>query len=253
MLGNLKEEDFKQLYYQINDRLSPVRMSIFSVGALVLSGVIWLVANFSTGYSIYITNPIWPYAVKALLVLLVIQACFTLFFLKEVNAYRFQLAQSMFTCIISFKISIETYFVYFAVQEDRRLSEYTLYYGFIAMAGGFILLLVSLIRTQQRIKAGHFRKGGGGMFADKQSKGFLYKSLVFALVMMAGIHIKIPPYSNSFADTWDAFIVLCFSVFMQYGLALAWPEFLFMAYCKRRFESFRAKKLQPRKKKGIQQ
>jgi type III secretory pathway component EscS len=241
MFTALKEDDFTVIKNVAKGRLVPGGISVFSLGALGYGGVILLVTNFAVGYSRFITNPLWPDIIKILLALLIIQALFTFFFLKEKNAYRFQFTQAVFLCIVSFKMSIEMYFVYFLIYEDRDSPVYMAHLGVIALLAGLVVLIISIIRAVGLVKKGGFGLGGQGLF--KYRKGYWLIPLLFGAVILSysviGRMVSIIKSDLTLILSLSFPLMLC--VVIQYGIAMAWPEFFLLAYCKRRFESFKVK------------
>ena len=248
MLKHYTETDFALLKQIAADRLKPTAISAGLMGMLIFSGAMTAVTYFAFNYSIYITNPIWPQISAVSIGFLIIQLIVTLFYFNEKRAFQYQRIQPVFLCIISLKMSVEMYQVYFLLCEDRHAPEYMIYLGAFCLLGGVLFFVISIIRAFRRVEKGEFQKGGKGMFNFKQSKAYVSFPIIYGATMMGMVIPRVLSDMDSmFADMLEMFTGLIICVVIQYGLALAWPEFLLLARCKRKFKSFHVKMPKPLK------
>ncbi|SHI72573.1 hypothetical protein SAMN05444401_1471 [Clostridium amylolyticum] len=246
MLKKYKEADFYLLEDVARGRLSPDGISAFFIPSLVFSGILTLVLLNGIKNNINITTPIWPTILKGNFYFFLIHLLITIFFLKEKNYIKFQKLQVVLLNIIIYFISVGFYQVFFLACEDKRAPSYMVRSGMILLLGGFIFLIISTIRAIYRVKQGKFRRGREGMFNFKQSKLYVSSPFVFGLVMLSGT------FARSFSGSYDMrkiipglMFMLLLCAFVQYGMALAIPEFFLVTYCKFRFKSFN---MEPRKR-----
>ncbi|ADU31782.1 hypothetical protein [Evansella cellulosilytica] len=111
-------------------------------------------------------------------------------------------------------------------------------YGMLmVILGGVVFLLFSIARSIKRVKQGHFRHGGKGLYNFKQSKGYVSLPIIFTASMIGGL-VGRASFETSFGELTELLFFIVVTVVIQYGIAMAWPEFLLIAYCKCRFPSF---------------
>ncbi|ADU31804.1 hypothetical protein [Evansella cellulosilytica] len=237
MLSAYKKEDFFLLEDVAYDRIHPARIFIFFWGVLGASAVVTAVTSFATSYSIYIQAPHWENIVTINYLLLCIQFLVTVFFSFPKTFYRFQRIQMIFVCLFSLKLSIDFYQFIFLIREDRGLPILIDYGMLLIILGGIVFLLFSIARSIKRVKQGHFRHGGKGLYNFQQSKGYVSLPIIFAASMIGGLVAR-ASFETSFGELTELLFFIVVTVVIQYGIAMAWPEFLLIAYCKFRFPSF---------------
>ncbi|UAC48914.1 hypothetical protein K6959_03070 [Bacillus aquiflavi] len=240
MLKQCNENDFYQIKTVAENRLRPDRMTRTLWGAFMFSGMITAVLSFGSGYSIYVTNPIWPVIVKISSILLAVQFVVTVFFTKRKIAYKFQRTQSLLLSTFLFKMSIDVYAVYFLSCEDKSAPSYMTTTGFILLIGGLLYLVISTIMGIKRVQQGELRKGGKGLYNLKQSKGQVSLPIIFGATMMGGTIARfLSDVNTPTANMASLFFARFFAVVLQYAMTFASPELFLLTYCKFKFESFR--------------
>jgi hypothetical protein len=239
MFKNNTELDFYELKKVGFGRLHPERISVFLLAALVYSGIMTAISISAIASSIYITNSTWKSVARIELLALLIQLFITVFFVKGKNAIKFQKLQALLLNIVSIKISIEFYQVFFLACEDKFAPSFIVNTGSIALFGGFILLISSTIRAIYRVKQGEFRRGGRLLFNFHQSKVYMSIPALFGVVMLGGTFARsLSHTSNMYGQMTGLIIMLFICTVIQYGMSLAWPEIFLLTYCKFRFETF---------------
>jgi hypothetical protein len=236
MLKQFNEKDFYILKEVSQNRLKPPGIIVFSFGAMFYSGIMTLVFwNAVRGLTLE-TN-FWTNIMNVMYVLLFIQFVLTIFFASDKRAYKYQKAQSYFLAAISLKISVEVYLLYFLSCADKGAPTYMTTVGLFFLGGGFVFLFLSIIRTINRVKQGEFKENGRGIFNYKESKGYVNIPIIYAATIFGGLLARAIP-SMGLSTVGELIFPLILSVFMQHLIAIAWPEFLLLAYCKKRFPSF---------------
>jgi uncharacterized membrane protein len=251
MLSNHSEEDF-YIIKEVNfGRLSPDGIPLFLWGSIIYSGTVMAVSAFATSYSVYITNPIWSTINKFNLIFFLVQLFFTIFFSNERNSFKFQRLQALTLSIISFKISIEAYQAFFLGCEDKFAPKYVSNTGYLLLLGGIIYIIISAIRGFLRVRKGEFRKEGKGLYNFKESKGYIILPIIYGFSILGGLVVKyISNISSMSSQIVELFFMLSIITTIQYGIAMAWPEFLLYTYCKFKFKSFEVPMPDRLKKKG---
>ena len=88
--------------------------------------------------------------------------------------------------VITIKMSVEFYQVFFLACEDKRTPSYMARAGMILLLVGVGFLIASTIRAIHRVKQGKFRRGGEGLLNFKKSKLYVSSPFVFGLIMLSG-------------------------------------------------------------------
>lgn len=246
MLKKYTEADFYLLEDVARGRLSPDGISAFFIATLIYSGIITLILVSGANNNTHITNQIWKVILKADLWILLVHFLIAIFFIKEKIYIKFQKLQVVLLNVITIKMSVEFYQVFFLACEDKRTPSYMARAGMILLLVGVGFLIASTIRAIHRVKQGKFRRGGEGLFNFKKSKLYVSSPFVFGLVMLSGT------FARSFSESSDMgkiipglMFMLLLCAFVQYAMALAIPEFFLVTYCKFRFKSFN---MEPRKR-----
>jgi len=252
MLKKYTEADFYELKFVARGRLSPDGISAFFIATLIYSGIITLILVSGANNNTYITYQIWKAILNTDLWILLIHLFIAIFFIKEKIYIKFQKLQVVLLNIITIKMSVEFYQVFFLACEDKRAPSYMARSGMILLPGGFIFLIISSIRAIHRVKQGKFRRGGEGLFNFKESKLYVSSPLIFGLIMFSGT------FARNFSGSSDIrkiipgltfMLLLC--AFVQYVMALAIPEFFLVTYCKFRFKSFNMEPIKRINKKRL--
>lgn len=239
MLKDCKEEDFYELRMVSVDRLSPDGIAAFFITSLAVSSIFTAVCVLGLYKNKNITNPIWSKVINAMLILLLIQAIVAFLYLRIKTAFKHQKFQAVWLNIISIKISIDMYPCYFLACDDRHAASYMSDIGWLFLLGGFAYLILSIIRGAYRVKNGMFKKGGRYLYDFSNSKLHFSAPLIYGIVIIAGnLSRKLSASSDGNSQIFGLIILLVCGVFLQYGIAMAWPEFFLLAYCKFRFKSF---------------
>ena len=241
-MKNCQEEDFYELKMVSTDRLSPDGISAFFIATLIYSAVFTIICVSMANKSRYITNPIWPQITRYMILLLLIQVIITLFFVGIKNSFKYQKTQAVLLNIISIKVSIEMFPFYFLACEDKHAPGYMISIGLFLLAGGFIYLIISLFRAIFKVKNGMLKKGGKYLYDFSNSKLHFSVPVIYCFTIIAGfISRNLSSSGNITAEMFGIIFILILTIFIQYGIAMAWPEFFLLAYCKFRFETFNEK------------
>ncbi|WP_251551956.1 hypothetical protein [Neobacillus muris] len=236
MLNKCSEDDFTIIRDVAFGRLRPNRIPLFFMATLVFSLVIIAFSLLALG-SDGAVDPLLSLVILIDMALFVVHLFFALFFLNDKFCYKFQRFQSILLCIISFKFSIETYLAYFFLLHDRNAAPYMAALGLVLFLGGIVFIILSTIRVMKRVQQGEFRRGGKGLFNFSDSKVYISLPFFFGIVMLAGFLPRIFSDDSSYMSA-EPFVALFFCFIIQYGVAMAWPEFYLLSHCKSRFDSF---------------
>jgi hypothetical protein len=240
---NYNEADFFKIKEAAYDRLRPDGISVWFWASLVLSSIMTLIPYYVLTKSGFNGSPFLNKAMDIAKILLFIQLGLAIFFTIEPIAYSLQKLQSIIVSIVVIKVSLDMYIFYFTVTETTfGTPDYFTKTGLILMAGGFVFLALSTFRASKRVKQGELRKEGKGLYNFQTSKGYVSLPIIFAATMIVGAFVR--SFSDA-ADSFGMFFILLLCVVLQYGIAMAWPEFLLLTYCKFKFESF----IVPRRKR----
>ncbi|WP_338470835.1 hypothetical protein R4Z10_18980 [Niallia sp. XMNu-256] len=236
MLGNRVEEDFRLLHKVNTGRLSPDGISVFFWGAFMFGMVMTGVALFGMSENAELNSPLLEIIIQKISIpLLVIQLLFTLFFTYEKNAFRFQRLQMILLSFISIKLSLDAYQFFFVAAVAYQAPSYVINTGLFILIGGIIYLLISLARGIRRFQNGEFKKDGKGLYDFKSSKGYVVIPIIYAAAMLGG------SMGRNFSDpstSLGLYVVLLLCATIQYGIAMAWPEFFLLTHAKLKFNSF---------------
>jgi hypothetical protein len=245
MLKNLQETDFYKLNEVAIARLNPGGISAFLIVSFIFNGIITLVIAHSVTYAMSthtITNPVWNIFLKILISFLMFHLLAAIFFGSMKNAYKFQKVQAVLLIIAGVIMSIVIYPFYFLICDDRDAPSFMFDIGMYMFLGGLVCLGIFTFRGFRRIKQGEFRQGGQGLYNFKNPKIFAWFSVMFVAILLL-IRILFIFYHFPY-DTGRMIglsFALFFTVFLQYVMALALPEFIILTYCKFRFTSFNVK------------
>ncbi|MGY3718688.1 hypothetical protein ACWE42_24585, partial [Sutcliffiella cohnii] len=78
-----------------------------------------------------------------------------------------------------------------------------------------------------------------GILNFSESKSYVSIPIIFGITMTGGVIARILNSTDtSISSLLELYFVLLLGVVVHFGISLVWPEFLFLAYCKRRFKSF---------------
>lgn len=240
MLKSTDETDFHELKMVSFDRLSPEAASAWFLAVFIFSGVMTGIVAIGVSYSTNIINPLWDTFVKINVSLLILHLLISLLFISHKVTYRFQRFQSVWVCYISLKMSLDTYALFFAVGEVRNAPDYIRNAGILLLLGGFMYLAISIYRGIRRVQQGEFRRGGRSLYNFQQSKGYVSLPIIYGATVFAGSLARfLSEKSTISSQLVELCLILLFAVLLQYVIAMVWPEFLLLAYCKFKFASFR--------------
>ncbi|WP_234121601.1 hypothetical protein [Clostridium hydrogenum] len=239
MLKKYSESDFYELKDVSEDRLNPAGIAAFFIASFAVSAIFTAVCVSGSYKNKNITNPIWHKIINVMLILLIIQAIITFLYWGTKKSFKHQRFQAVWLNIISIKISIDAYPFYFLACEDKHAPSYMFDIGWLFLLGGFVYLILSTIRGVVRVRRGMFRKGGRYLYDFSNSKLHFSIPLIYGIVLIVGnISRNLSASSDENTPIFGLIIILVFIVLVQYGIAMAWPEFFLLAYCKFRFKSF---------------
>ncbi|MFL0250736.1 hypothetical protein ACJDT4_09920 [Clostridium neuense] len=239
MLKKYSESDFYELKDVSEDRLSPAGIAVFFITSFAVSAIFTAVCFFGLYKNKNITNPIWHPIIIVMLILLLIQAIITFLYWGTKKSFKHQKFQAVWLNIVSIKMSIDTYPFYFLACEDKHAPSYMFDIGWLFLLGGFVYLILSTIRGVFRVRKGMFRKGGRYLYDFSNSKLHFSVPLIYGIVLIAGnLSRNLSASSDENSQIFGLIVILVFTVLVQYGIAMAWPEFFLLAYCKFRFKSF---------------
>jgi hypothetical protein len=241
MVKKNNESDFYGLESIGYGRLSPDGISAFFWATFVFSFIITLVVFFAIG-----TSPVvplnWSLAMGFDLLAIIFHLLVALLFTSMKIAFKFQRIQAFILLFISIKLSVEFYQIFYLMCMDRNTPDLLTDIGTYLLFGGFVYLILSTVRAFWRVHKGEFRKGGKLLYDFQTSKVHISLPILFFVVMMGTAIAKHLPFMI------EIYFVLLLAVVIQYAIAMAWPEFLLLTYCKFRFQSFRI--LPPEKRSG---
>ncbi|ETI68363.1 hypothetical protein [Neobacillus vireti] len=248
MLKNSNETDFYELKTVANGRLSPDRISAFFWVTFLISAVSTIVVTVGADSMMFIRDA-WIRFIRIDIYLLLAQLVIAIFFTFSKNTYKFQKIQSILLAIIGLKFSLDFYKVYFLALEDRLAPDYMWTTGYVLIGGGLVYLFLSTWRAIIRVKKGAFQKGGKLLYDFQTSKGHISLSFVIGATIFGGSIIK--TLSSNGSGFAEIYILLGAFVLIQYFIAIAWPEFFLLAYCKCRFDSFSKKPPKKLAERGV--
>lgn len=244
MLKSCNESDFYELKNIAYGRLSPDRISAFFWVTFFISAVSTLVVAVGADSMMFISDP-WIQFIRIDIYLLLVHLLIAIFFTFMKNRYMFQKLQAFLLSVFGLKLSLDFYKVYFLACEDRLAPAYMWTTGFILVSGGLVYLVLSTLRALRRVKQGAFQKGGKLLYDFQTSKGHIGLPFVTGATIFGGSIIK--SISSNGYGLGELYVLLGAFALLQYLIAMAWPEFFLIAYCKFRFDSFLKK---PMTKKG---
>ncbi|WP_449537781.1 hypothetical protein [Ferdinandcohnia sp. Marseille-Q9671] len=251
MLKKYNVEDFDLIEDVAYDRLHPNAIIAFFWVTFVISAFMTYFVRDTVNYSVYITNPMWSTLIQVNLILLVFHLLVLIFYKVKRNTFRFQRLQVLLLCFFSLKLSLEFYPIYFMAVEDRFAPTYLTTTGLLAIAFGFVLLVISVIRAIGRVKKGELKENGKGLYDFGNSKGYVSIPIIFGATMIGGaISQTFSAMGSSFGSMAGLFFLLILAIVIQYGIAMVWPEFFLLAYGKFRFASFIVELPKDRKSTG---
>lgn len=235
MLKQYDERYFEQLELVAHDRLEPANISVFFWSSFIVGAIVVILSALGLNDRVFIRYDILPFLVKGAIILLATHLFTAILFTFEKIAYRFQRLQMILVSAVTFFLSISFYLFFFVLYNYSSAPGYVLTGAIALFVGGIVFLGLSTLRAINRVKQGHFKEDGDGMFDLKKSKIYIGVPLIFTLIVLGGIAAK------SIADiSFDGqmYGILFFAVLLQYTIAIALPEFFLVAYCKFRFKTF---------------
>jgi hypothetical protein len=234
-MANITEADLYKIKLAGLARLRPDRLNGFVWMSILFGGIMTMVSLFGVIQSDGLASQWLTTAIKAGTVLLGVQLLLAIFFSINAIAFSLQKIQLILTTIIVIKFSIDTYLFFFTAADLGGAPQYILSTGFILLAGGFVYLVISTIRAFRRAKQGELRKDGKGLYDFKNEKSYLSLPAIFGIVMIAG---TLGRAVSGMEGSIGMFLILFLCVVIQYGVAMALPEFILLSYGKSRFKSF---------------
>ncbi|MDX8360752.1 hypothetical protein [Cytobacillus sp. IB215316] len=250
MKNNSKEANYYLLKNVATYRLSPDGISAGLFCCLLVSILMNLFLYFAVNNNFNV-HQIWQPILKVSIILTIIQFFITVFYANYYRAYKYQKSQIYIFCFVTLKMQIEVYYAFFSFSMSDELNSNTINLVILLLIGGFILLGLSLMRAFFRILQGKCKENGPGLLNFKQSKGYL--SLPFIIIAtVVGVSLTNGNDVDFFNLITMYFFPLSIAIGGQYVMALLWPEFFLLAYCKSKFGSFIIPvPLRHRKKRGV--
>ncbi|EIT87196.1 hypothetical protein A374_01474, partial [Fictibacillus macauensis ZFHKF-1] len=232
MFKKQKEEDFYLLYCVANDRMNPINVPGFLWGAFFCGGIVTLILTVGIYGTDYYLKPFWFHLANRSIAISFIQFLITLFFSRTKNVFRFQKAQAVFISLVAFKVSLDFYVGFIAFTEKAYLSSTFRSIALVSCIGGVIYMILSSIRGIMKVRQGAFRKDGQGLYNFKDTITPYNLPILLGILLFSGFLLKtIYKINHNMYDTIYLFILLFLTVFIQYGIAFAIPEFFLMIYC----------------------
>ncbi|MEK5234280.1 hypothetical protein NST99_01000 [Paenibacillus sp. FSL L8-0470] len=247
MLKQYNEEYFAKIKEAARERLRPDSVSVFIIATLVFSAVMIAVSLNAVLYGDN-TDSEWMIYLIVDIVLWAFHLLAALLFYNEKLAYKYQKIQAYILCFISLKFSLEIYLVYFLMCEDRGAEPFMTSLGLLMLLGGILFLVLSTWRAVHRVKKGHLRRGEKGLYNFGGSKSYISFPVIYLGAVIAGFVPRMFADSSSYTSS-EPVIALVLSVLIQYLTAMFLPEFILLAYCKGRFQSFHIQPPNQRKSK----
>ncbi len=242
MLKNCNEEDFYELKSVSEDRLDPSAIGAFFILVFIIGVVMYMVSALGVSKTINVNNKFWINVVRVDMIILIVQLIIIIFFRSLKKCYGHQKIQAILLCILSIVFPVEMYQVFFIMCENRLMSDYVINFGGLILLGGLVFTVISTLRGINRVKNGHFRKDGKYLYDFKNSKIYISSPVIYGIILMAGLLSRnLSGADNSTSNSMVIYFFLIIVAIIQYAIAIAWPEFFLLAYCKFRFETFNEK------------
>lgn len=236
MSNTINEEDLYKIKMTGFGRLRPDRLGGFLWLSILFGGIMTIVTLVGLGQSDGLGSPWLLTAVRTATVLLGVQLLLAILFSVNAIAYPLQKLQLIITTIIVIKFSVDTYLFFFMAADLGGAPQYIFSTALILLAGGFVYLAISVMRGFKRARQGELRKEGKGLYNFQNEKGYISLPAIFGIVMIAGTLAK--AVSDMEGSSIGMFFILFLCVLIQYGIAMALPEFFLLIYGKLKFKSF---------------
>lgn len=240
MLRKTTIEDFTQLKYIAENRLSPDGISIFFFGAVVFSLVMTTVSALAIKLRMNELHPDLSVLANVAIGIWLLQLAATLFFISMNNSFKYQRLQSVVLTVVAIKFSIDMFFLFLVCTEVLTPLRYMTRLGIYIFVGGLVYLLICTIRGIIRVRSGYFRRDGKMFydFKDRRTKIFVGIPFLYVAFMIGWTITRHSiTFSGPSADS-GLYFALLIGLTLQYGMAMAIPEFFLLTYCKFRFTDF---------------
>lgn len=235
MLRDCKEEDFYELKCVAEDRMRPDAVPAFLWGNAFVGVIITFMALLA---NMNVESKTWTYIAIIDLFSLGVTVAIAIFLSSIKRSFRFQKLAALAACFAALKLPLDFYQGYFMFAYGLDINY--IYGAYFLILGGFILSVISTIRSIKRVKEGALRKGGKLLFGFQKPQGKVNFPLIYTVTVFSGVVTrtlnKLPNKDFSRSISTISFLLIC--VVLHYLIALVVPEFFLMVYCKFRFDSF---------------
>ena len=190
-MKNLKSDDWYELKKVARTRLGPNEISGWFAASLIYSLVILGTSIFAIVQGAYLNKEFWKPIVIVAGVLFITQVIIGVFFSNMRNIYDHQKIEAVCLSITATKLSIDGYLFFFMLADENMIEKSVINIFILVALAGIILMIISTIRGIKRVKQGHFREGGNGLYDFKKSNGYISFVGVYSAVILATILCKI--------------------------------------------------------------
>ena len=235
-MKNLKSDDWYELKKVARTRLGPNEISGWFAASLMYSLVILGTSIFGCTQIRDLNKEFWMPIMIVATIFVIIQLIIGIFFSNMRNVYDHQKIEAVCLSITATKLSIDGYLFFFMLADENMIEKSVINIFILVALAGIILMIISTIRGIKRVKQGHFREGGDGLYDFKNSKGYISFVGVYSVVILVTILCKV--INNYGNNIMKVIIVLIPLLVVQYGVSIAIPEFYLLTYCKFKYDEF---------------
>ena len=235
-MKSLNIDDWHELKKVARTRLGPNEISGWFAASLMYSLVMLVLSIFGCTQIRDLNKEFWMPIMIVATIFVIIQLIIGIFFSNMRNVYDHQKIEAFCLSITATKLSIDGYLFLFILAEGRKIEKSFINIFILAALAGIILIIISTIRGIKRVKQGHFREGGNGLYDFKKSKEYISFVGVYSAVILATILCKV--VNNYENNIMKVIIVLIPLLVVQYRVSIAIPEFYLLTYCKFKYDEF---------------
>ena len=232
MVKKIEEEDLYQIKEAGLTRWRPDSLNSFLWMCILIGCIGTLFSLFGVSESDGMVSRTAADAVRAATIILGIQILLAIFFSFKRLAFSMQKFHLIITAIFYIKASIDLYLLFFTVADHDGAPQYLFYTALVLISGGFLFLIVLIMRSFSLAGQGELRKGGKGLY-DLFHMKFIGLPAFLGIVMLA---VTIAAVVTDLDLELPFILFLC--VFIQYGIKLVLPEIILLIYGKFKFKSF---------------
>ena len=235
-LKDLTDDYFEELEHVARYRLHPENLSGFFMitlfASLLFGGIpLYIYLAYDINY------PIFEWAMQAFIASTLITAVLLVVFWKPEVAMKYQKIQVLFLPFVAIKIGLDPFTFYLLMCADRDLHYSFSLLGLFVIAVGLLLLAYATWRAFRRVRAGHLREGGRGIYDFANSRAEMSFTGFAGFALMGGAIPKILE-GQVYGENIEALVFLTIVCFIYIPIVIALPEFILLAYCKCKYKRF---------------